>query len=227
LQAGEDSARDRLAILTGQLPGDFSLPPPALDAFATPDNLPILLPSAYLTNRPDLRAARATVAAQNAALGLATAKLYPDVNISATGGLASETLGTLFEPSAALWTLAGNLVAPLYEGGTLHAQRDAAQAQLAAALAAYRQAVLTAFGQAADALDATQQDSTALTRAEASAQTANAAYQLANAEYRLGATDYTTVLTAEASAAQQALNVTSARVNLLADIARLQAVMAK
>ncbi len=227
LQASEDVARDRLAILTGTLPGDFSLPPPALDAFAAPATLPISLPSSYLENRPDLRAARATVAAQNAALGLATAKLYPDVNISATGGLASETLGTLFQPSAALWTLAGNLVAPLYEGGTLHAQRDQAQAQLAGALAAYRQAVLTAFGQAADALDATQQDSAALTRAQDSAHTANAAYQLANAEYRLGATDYTTVLTAEANAAQQALNVTTARVTLLEDIARLQAVMAK
>ena len=206
---------------------DFTPPPIPLDELAQPAQIPVALPSAYLQNRPDLRAALAQVAAQNAALGIAVAHLYPDFSLSATGGYAAETLSSLFGTSSALWILAGNLLAPIYEGGTLHAHKAAAQAQLASALLAYREAVLTAFSQAADALQAVQDDQLALTRAQAAAATANAAYNLATAQFNLGADDYTTVLTAQTAAAQAALATVQARTNLLLDIANLQAILAK
>jgi NodT family efflux transporter outer membrane factor (OMF) lipoprotein len=227
LQTQADQQRDRLAILTGQLPGDFAPPGIGLQDLATPAQIPVALPTAYLADRPDLRAALAQVSAQNAALGVAVAHLYPDFTLSATGGYAAETVGSLFGTSSALWILAGNLLAPIYEGGTLHAHEKAAQAQLQAALFAYREAVLTAFGQAADALQAVQNDASALAQAQAAARTSDAAYQLAAAQFKLGALDYTTVLTSQAAAAQAALATTQARTNLLLDIANLQAVMAK
>jgi NodT family efflux transporter outer membrane factor (OMF) lipoprotein len=173
LQTQEDQQRDRLAILTGALPADFSAPPLDLNALALPDHVPLALPSAYLANRPDIRAARAQVAAQNAALGVAIAHLYPDFSLSASGGYASESLSSLFGTSSALWILAGNLLAPIYEGGALRAHQHAAQAQLAAALDAYKTTVLAAFAQAADALAAVQNAQSALTRAEAAAAQAN------------------------------------------------------
>jgi NodT family efflux transporter outer membrane factor (OMF) lipoprotein len=219
--------RDRLAILTGALPAAFAAPVLPLSTLALPAEIPVAIPSAYLKDRPDLRAALAQVAAQNAALGVAVAHLYPDFSLSATGGYAAETLGSLFGTSSALWILAGNLMAPIYEGGTLHAHKAAAQAQLQEALLAYRAAVLNAFAQAADALQAVQDDALALTRAQSSAATANAAYRLATAQFNLGADDYTTVLTAQTAAAQAALATVQARTNLLLDIASLQAMMAK
>jgi NodT family efflux transporter outer membrane factor (OMF) lipoprotein len=227
LQTQADTLRDRLAILTGQLPADFTDPGISLAALSIPADVPVLLPSSYLAGRPDLRAARAQVAAQNAELGLAIAHLYPDITLSANGGYAAETLGSLFEPGAAFWTLAGNLLQPLYDGGVLHARKDAAQAELASALFAYRGAVLNAFGEAADALQAVRNDRLALSRAEAAAQTANAAYRLGSQQYALGAVDYTTVLNAQTAAAQQALSLVQARTTLLLDIARLQSVMAQ
>jgi NodT family efflux transporter outer membrane factor (OMF) lipoprotein len=227
LQTLAGQQRDRLAILTGQLPGDFSAPAIPLNALALPANIPVALPSSYLADRPDIRAARAEVTAQNAALGLAIAHLYPDLTLSAQGGYAAETIGSLIEPESALWTLAGNILAPLYDGGELHAKKQAAQAELAAALYAYRGTVLTAFGQAADTLQAVQNDQTTLARAHSAAQIADAAYQLASAQFRLGAVDYTTVLNAQAVASQQALILVQARTILLLDIANLQAVMAK
>jgi outer membrane protein TolC len=170
-----------------------------------------------------LRAARAEVAAQNAALGIAVAHLYPDLTLSANGGYASETLNTLFEPGAAFWTLAGNLLQPLYNGGVLHARKAQAQAQLQAALMAYHDAVLNAFGEAADAIQAVQNDRQALASASAAAQTATAAYKLGTEQFNLGATDYTAVLNAQQVAAQQTLAMVQARTNLLLDAARLQA----
>ncbi|MDE8344658.1 MAG: efflux transporter outer membrane subunit [Acidocella sp.] len=227
LQAQADVLRDRLAVLSGSLPVDFSGPEVSLDALTVPADLPVELPSAYLANRPDIRAARAEVAAQNAALGVAVAHLYPDISLTAQGGYASEAVGSLFEPGAALWTLAGNLLAPIYEGGALHDRKAQAQAQLAAALDAYRQAVLTAFGQAADALQAIKTGQAALDEAHEAAALSAQAFDLARAQYGLGAVDYNTVLTAQGSAARAALNLVQARTNLLLDVATLQAAMAK
>lgn len=133
----------------------------------------------------------------------------------------------MFEPGAALWTLAGNLLQPLYDGGILHARKHQAQAQLAAALFAYHQAVLTAFGQAADTLLAVQNDQQALTSATQAGATATAAYNLASAQFSLGATDYTTVLTAQQTAAQQTLVQVQSRTTLLLDIAKLQSIIAR
>ena len=226
LQTDAEAMHDRIAVLTGQLPAQFQTSGIDLAAISIPTRIPITLPSSYLANRPDLRAARANVAAQNATLGIAVAHLYPDLTLSASGGYASETLSTLFEPGSGLWSLAGNLLAPLYDGGILHARKRAAQAELAASLAAYRGAVLNAFGEAADALQATQNDQTALLRAQAASSTATQAYQLAEQQFALGAADYTTVLTAQTTASQQALNLVQSRTRLLLDIARLQSAMA-
>ena len=227
LQTSAEQMHDRVAVLTGQLPAN--LPPSGiqLSGLALPGQIPVTLPSSYLAGRPDLRAARATVAAQNAALGLAIAHLYPDLTLSANGGYASEAVNTLFQTDAGLWTLAANLLQPLYDGGVLHARKQVAQAQLAAALAGYRGAVLNAFGEAADALQAVQNDGLALTRSQAAADTAGQAYQLAQQQYALGAVDYTTVLTAQTAASQQALILVQTRTTLLLDIARLQSAMAE
>lgn len=226
LQTDADTQTDRLAVLTGQLPGGFSAPAISLDAltFATP--IPVSIPSAYLANRPDLRAARANVAAQNAALGIAVAHLYPDLQLSASGGWVGESFNMLFNTSTAFYSIAGNLLAPIYQGGQLHARKAAAQAQLAEALAAYHDAVFNAFGQAADALHALANDQAALATATDARNTAVSAYNLASQQYQLGAADYTTVLTAQTLAAQQALVLVQAKTNLLLDAARLQAAMA-
>jgi len=226
LETSAEQQRDRLAILTGELPAAFTTPDITLDSLTAPAPVPVSLPSTYLENRPDLRAARAQVAAQNASLGIAIAHLYPDLQLSASGGWVATTIDPLFSTSTAFWSLAGNLLAPLYDGGQLHARRQAAQAQLAEALAAYHDAVLTAFGQAADALQAVQNDETALASAQDAADTAIATYKLAGQQFALGAVDYTTVLTAQATAAQQALILIQTKTTLLLDIARLQAAMA-
>jgi NodT family efflux transporter outer membrane factor (OMF) lipoprotein len=227
LQTEAETTHDRIAVLTGELPAQLQTPGIDLAAIDIPTEIPVTLPASYLANRPDLRAARANVAAQNASLGIAVAHLYPDLTLSASGGYASETLNSLFEPEATLWSLAGNLLAPLYDGGVLRARKHAAQAQLAGALAAYRGAVLNAFGEAADALQATQNDENALLRAQAASSTAVQAYQLAEQQFALGGIDYTTVLTAQTIASQQALNLVQTRTNLLLNIARLQSAMAE
>ncbi|MBU6419346.1 MAG: efflux transporter outer membrane subunit [Proteobacteria bacterium] len=226
LQTAAQQQRDRLAVLTGVLPADFSAAGLDLAGLALPQNVPVELPSTYLADRPDIRAALAQVVAQHAALGIAVAHMYPDFSLSATGGYVAETASALFNTSSAFWVLAGNLLAPLYDGGELRAHKHAAPAQLAGALAAYHAAVLNAFAQAADALAAVQNGRVALGRAAAASQTAEAAFDLSAAQYRAGAIDYTTVLTAQTNAVQVALSEVRARTALLSAIAALEAAMA-
>ena len=88
LQTHAEEMQDRVAVLTGQLPAAAANPQIDLAAIRIPQQIPVTLPSAYLANRPDLQAARAQVAAQNASLGIAVAHLYPDLTLSAQGGYA-------------------------------------------------------------------------------------------------------------------------------------------
>ncbi|HQT68035.1 MAG: hypothetical protein B7Z78_13265 [Rhodospirillales bacterium 20-60-12] len=226
LQAQESVQSHRLAILTGTLPADFTAPAITLDDFALPAAAPIEMPSLLVATRPDIVAARALVAARYAALGSATAALYPNLTLSAQGGYAAETLNTLFEPGSALWTLAGNLIAPLFNGFTLSANRNAARHALAASLADYRTTVLGAFEQVADGLRNLQFDALAVQANQQAAQTAQAAYQLAQAQYRLGAADYTTVLSAEIARGQADLRLIQARTQYALDAALLDAAVA-
>lgn len=226
LRAAASVQRHAIAVLAGLAPAQLTGAHFRLADFALPPNPPLALPSTLVAHRPDIIAARALVSANHAALGEAVAALYPSLNLSAQGGFAAETLNTLFQPGAALWTLAGSLLAPLFEGGVLHADERAAQANLTAALAQYRQTVLTAFQQVADGLRLVQAARATMQDDRAAAATAEAAYRLARAQFRLGAVSYNTVLTTEIAWQQAVLAQRQAETTRLLDAARLRAALA-
>ena len=88
------------------------------------------LPSELAHRRPDILAAEAQLHAATAAVGVATANLYPQITLSATGGWQSLPGQTLFTRSNAAWSLISGLTAPLFDGGKLRAQRRAALDEL-------------------------------------------------------------------------------------------------
>jgi NodT family efflux transporter outer membrane factor (OMF) lipoprotein len=146
-------ARAALATLTGRepaamLPANFDL-----TAFELPQQLPVELPSEFVHQRPDILAAEAQLHAATAEVGIATANLYPRITLNATFGQQSIETSTLFDRASEAWGITGNLVAPIFDGGKLRAERRAAVAALTAQSARYRQVVLESFGQVAEALD--------------------------------------------------------------------------
>lgn len=217
--------RHALAVLTGTPPAAFKLPAFRIADFAGP-RLPPALPSALVAGRPDIVAAWALVAADHATLGQTVAALYPSLSLTAEGGYASETFNSLFQPGAALWTLAGSLLAPIFDGGMLRAHELGARARMADALAIYRGTVLTAFGQVADALRATEQDHVAVAASNAAAATADAAFHLARDQFTLGAADYNTVLSAEIAWRQAQLAAVAARTTAALNRSALAAALA-
>ncbi len=120
--------------------------------------MPVSLPSELVHRRPDIQAAEAQLHAASAAIGVATANLYPNLNLTATVTQQALTPGELFNSIANAYSLAANLTAPIFNGGRLSAEKRAAIDNYKAMLALYRQTILTAFGDVGDRLQALAND---------------------------------------------------------------------
>jgi len=139
----------RLAVLTADEPAQVldSLLQPSSDTLRAPE-IPVGLASDLLRRRADVRAAERQLAVASANVGLETASLFPQFQL--TGGLGSNALAldNLFTGPSQAWDLASVLSWPILDGGRRDAAVDAASAQYEEALAAYDKAVLDALGDA-------------------------------------------------------------------------------
>lgn len=213
--------RHQLSVLAGRLPGEQGLPEFELAGLALPAALPVSLPSALVRQRPDIRASEALLHQASAQVGVATAAKYPQFSLSASYGTASQTVGELFKGDNALWNLAANLSAPIFNGGALEARRRAAVAGYDAAAAQYQSTVLGAFQNVADSLRALEADAAAL-KAQAEAESLAAeTLALATRQYQLGAISYLVLLDAQRSYQQSHVGLVQAQAARLADTAAL------
>ncbi|VVQ33738.1 Outer membrane protein OprM [Pseudomonas fluorescens] len=194
-----DSARHALSILTGKGPADWIAPDFTLAEFALPANVPVSLPSEMAHDRPDVRQAEAELHMASAAVGVATANLYPHVELSASLAQAASGNG-----GAALWGFAAGLTAPIFNGGTLKAERQAAVDGYKATLAGYQQTVINSFGQVADTLQAINHDAEENLAQEDALRAAETSFRLNQQAYAQGENSILQVLEAE-RAYQQAL----------------------
>ena len=126
------------------------------------------VPAKLLRQRPDVQAAEALLHQASANVGVATANLFPQINL--TGAIGSDALsaGNLFTGGTGTWTVGASLAQPLFHGGELLHKRRAALADLDNSAAQYRQTVLAAMQDVADTLRALEADARNL-RAEAAA----------------------------------------------------------
>lgn len=215
-------ARHRLAVLAGGFPGEAgTLPEFELDELVLPRELPVSLPSSLARQRPDVRAAEELLRAASARVGVATANLYPQVTLAGTVGSEATRAGNLFGRGTSVWTLGAGLLQPIFRGGELKARRRAAIAAYDQAAAQYRETVLLAFQDVADALRALEIDARTLAaQAEAEA-AAKATLDLARRQFDLGATSYLTLLTAERQHQQARIGVIQAQAARYSDTAAL------
>jgi NodT family efflux transporter outer membrane factor (OMF) lipoprotein len=221
LRQEESTARHALAILLGKQPAEWAPPQLTLSDFTLPAEIPVSLPSELVHRRPDIVAAEAQLHAASAAIGVATANLYPDVNLGGTLTQQALTPGNLFQGAAAAWSIAANLTAPLYDAGKLRAEQRAAVDGYQAALADYRQVILRSFGEVADGMQALSNDDEQFNSQETAAQTAQAARDLVRRSYAVGNSGILDVLDAERSTAQAQLGLARAGAQRLIDTARL------
>ncbi|WP_175763475.1 efflux transporter outer membrane subunit [Burkholderia ambifaria] len=220
LAARYAQAGHRLAILLGAPPSGEALPDLALDALALPRTLPVALPSTLARERPDIRAAEAVLHQASANVGVATANLYPRFSISA--GIGSERTRIADIVSGLnVWNVGLGLTQPLFHGGELRARKRAAEAAYDAAFASYRETVLLALQQVADAMRAVEHDAAELQARDTAAQQAAASRAIAGDRYAAGGISLIDLLDAQRQVLQTTLERTRAQADRLADTAAL------
>lgn len=191
--------QNQLAALAGKGPGaGETIMRPKL-ALTAPAGLPSALPADLIGHRPDVVAARWTVAAQARGIDVAKADFYPNINLLASlGGFAAAGPMLQFLHAAnGGWTAGPALSLPIFDGGRLRSQLGAASAGYDAAVDQYNQTLVTALRQIADEVVRIRSLATQKTSAERSVAVAQRNYDLSVEGYRRGLTDYLNVLTAQ------------------------------
>jgi len=208
------------AVLLGRTP-DAAPPPLSLDELHPPERLPVSVPSELLHQRPDILAAEATVRASADAAGAASAALYPSLTLSGAYGRGGFNWATFASPAGAIWGIGGSLTQPLFHGGALHARQRQYQATYEAAVAQYRQTVLTAFQSVADTLVSLEDDAKELQETRRSAEALKEVQQELEGRYASGSEQLYAVLGARSQYQNAYVAYVAARVARLTDSAAL------
>lgn len=222
-QLGE--TQNQLAVYLGQFPSEAELAALELDALNLPREVPVSLPSELARQRPDVRAAEAQLHQATAEFGVASANLYPQITLTGSLGSQARDAGDLFSSGSKVWGLGANLLQPLFHGGSLRAQKRAAEAGLDKAAADYRLTLLGAFQNVSDALRALELDAENL-KAQAEAEnSASRSLDLVRGQYKEGAASYLQLLDATRQYQQTRIGLIQARAARLADTAALYAAL--
>ena len=214
-------ARTMLATLVGVSPGELPAAEFTLGSFKLPAQVPVAVPSALVRNRPDIRSSEARLHAAVAAVGVATAELYPAVSIGANLTQTSPHLGDFFASQFRAFDVFAGASAPIFHGGTLKARKRGAEAEARAAAATYRQTVLEAFGQVANLLAALDTDARSLAASREAADITTRSLDLSRKSYQIGNTGVLQVLEASRANERARLALVDAQGRQALDIARL------
>jgi NodT family efflux transporter outer membrane factor (OMF) lipoprotein len=190
------SATYRIAVLTGRAPGALTDELSAAKPIPKgPADVAIGIPADTLRQRPDVRAAERSLAAATARIGVAEAQLLPDLRLSGNIGTSATSIGGLF--NAITGGIFSSLSQTLFDGGRLRSQLRSQRAATEAALATYRQSVLTSLEDVENALLALRSARARQVQFAIALEAANNSAILARSQYRSGLTDFQQLLETE------------------------------
>jgi NodT family efflux transporter outer membrane factor (OMF) lipoprotein len=184
-----------IAVLTGQPPSNLTLS--SCKIAAPPPPIPSMIPSTLLERRPDIAAAERNIAVQNANVGLAKIAFYPTIGLSGSAGIGSNLFQDLFAAPARTWSAGVSATDTLFDFGRRGASLQQAQANYDAAVASYRQTVLTAFQNVEDNLVALRVLSQEAILTDAAVAAAQQSLDLITERYKAGTNSYLDVITTQ------------------------------
>lgn len=220
LEASLRGSLNRIAVLTGQAPGEatrtLEAPAPIPAASTT---IATGIPADTLRQRPDVRAAERNLAAATARIGVAQAQLYPSLGISSNIGTNASSIKSLFDIITG--GVFANIAQVIFDGGRLASQVRSQRAATDAAFAAYKQSVLTALEDVENAMaslnSARQRKAEFATAFDAS----NNAALLARSQYQSGLIDFQTLSNTETTLLSARNSLASAQADEVLAIAQL------
>ena len=189
-----------------------------------PRDLPVSLPSDVVRQRPDVRAAEASLHTATAQVGVAIANRFPQFNLTAnagTTGAVLSKLASLSSPASAFWALAASASQVLFDGFSREQRQRAAEAGLDEAAAQYRSTVIGAFRNVADSLQAVEATARIMRAAKRGEAAAKKSVDVTRDQFRFGETSTLQLLNAQQSYLQALLAVAQARANRYANTVAL------
>lgn len=217
LELALSMVNDQLAALLGSSPAEAHVPAVSLGELHLPTDLPLAVPSELVRQRPDIRAAESLLHQACANVGVATANLYPQIVLTGSGG----GIGTRFNSGGDIWNAGAGLTAPIFNGGSLRAQKRGAVDAYDEAAAGYRSTVLLSFQQVADALNSIERDAETLQARTTAAHEADGAYSIAAQRFQAGGISQLALLDAERQQLQTELDRSNAAAARFTDTATL------
>jgi NodT family efflux transporter outer membrane factor (OMF) lipoprotein len=192
------TARHALDVLLARRPGSSDELPRTLADLPDLEPVPIGLPASLLDRRPDVRAAEFSLRAANERIGVSIAQLYPDLTLTGTYGFSADTIEEIFQQDETeMYSAISRLAQPIFKGGQIRAQIDAAEARFAELAANYAGTVLTAMREVEDALVSEQVLQSQLEYVRVRLREAKAAESLSKQRYQRGVEGILTVLESE------------------------------
>lgn len=220
LEASLRGSLNRIAVLTGQAPGE------ATRALETPAAIPVAstqiatgIPADTLRQRPDVRSAESALAAATARIGVAQAQLYPSLSISGNLGTTSNAFSDLF--SLITGGVFGNVAQTIFDGGRLRSQVRSQKAATDAAFAAYKQSVLGALEDVENAMASLSSARLRKVEFATAYEASNNAAIMARSQYQAGLTDFQTLSTSETTLLNARNSLASAQSDEVLAIAQL------
>jgi NodT family efflux transporter outer membrane factor (OMF) lipoprotein len=216
-----DQSIHALGVLLGRDPGALSLRLARLGSIPEPSSKVIVdLPSELLKRRPDIRRAERQMASANAAIGVATAELYPKINLAAFLGLQNMRI-TDITPIGKSWSAASTLTMPIFNWGKLNANIKSKKAQYEQAYLAYQSTVLTAFKEVEDALAAYANEQERRKALVQAVEANRLAVRLAIERYQKGLTSFLNVLESQQALYQAESNLVASEALISSNLVAL------
>ncbi|HEY4030575.1 MAG TPA: TolC family protein [Caulobacteraceae bacterium] len=220
LEAQEAASRYKLAVLLGLRPGalDQALAPPTTAPPALVKPLPIGDAAQFLRRRPDVQAAEWRLRAETARTGVATADLFPRIQVTGFIGLLSGDVSKLFSHGAQAWSVSPQVTWPALDLGGAHARLRAQEARQDEVLAAYDQTVLIAVQDLETALNAYRQQHSRIVSLAEQVEASRAAADLARVRYKEGSIDFLVLLDAQRTLLSAEDELTAAQTDANTDV---------
>lgn len=193
-----DNFENALAVLEARNAPDFTV----VARPWTPNvpDVPAGLPSSLLERRPDVAGNERALAAASARIGVARAAFFPQVRLTASGGVASHSLGDITSSDSRIWSIGPSVQLPIFNGGRNRSRLQAAEAAYRGALANWRQSGIVAFREVQDALGDTRWLRERGTALDATVEASTAAAKVSRSRYDRGLAGYFEVVDSERQA---------------------------
>jgi NodT family efflux transporter outer membrane factor (OMF) lipoprotein len=198
LNTQAQQAIHRISVLLGRNPTDLQAELTRIGPLpGGPPAVPAGLPSDLLRRRPDVQQAERLLAAASANIGVATADLFPKLNLTGSFGWESLALKSWFNSSSQIWSFGPALSWRIFDAGQIWANIRVQNAREQESLIQYRQTVLQALSDVEDTLVAYQQEQTRREALQRSVEANERSVSLAKQLNQAGLVDFLNVLTAE------------------------------